>query len=247
MKTNAPTMPTIPLPVLYDSMQEVDDLELNGSPIPPFHKPYLYVVRETATNSFSVACASVHGNNQFYGIPGVAATPQLWKVTYAHGTALENAGVMLHVHRDKAPIPDAIVMSADGTDGTPDKDNSDDQSEPKLLAYGFEDPTPLCNVQKIGAHAKAHCLVYLAGMGKVLDVAALSTRKFKKVLDRDGNFLEWLLEIPLTAGLSTAVLHYAAIPLVAQTGTILSGDRMRIRVQAINAPTGIGRSYAFIR
>ncbi|MGV9014045.1 MAG: hypothetical protein ACOH13_15745 [Flavobacteriales bacterium] len=240
-------MPTIPLPGLYDSMQEVDDLELNGSPAPPLHKPYLYMVLGTATNTFSVACASMHGNNQFYGITGVGATPQLWKVTYAHGAASENAGVMLHVHRDKAPIPSKIVMSVDGTDGTPDKDNSDDQSEPKLLAYAFEDPIPLCNVQKIGDHAKAHCLVYLAGMGKVLDVTALSTRRFNKVLDRNGDLVEWLLEIPLTAGVSTAVLHYAAIPLVAQTGTILPGHRMRIRLQAINAATGIGRSYAFIR
>ena len=246
MKTTAINMATIPLPSKYDTMQEVDNVELNGFPVPPIHKPVLYLLRDTLANQFSVACASVHGNNQFYGNPGVVVTPQRWQISYTHAAATENAGVMVHVHRDKAPIAPEVVMLVDGTEGTPITAGSDDASEPMNVGTGFEDPLLLCNVLKDGAHPKVYCLVALTGTGKVLDIPALATRQFTKVLDH-GNFVEWLLEIPLKTGTSTAALHYAAIPLVGVGGTMQTGDKVRVRLQTINPATGSGRSYAFLR
>ena len=237
----------IPLPAVYDEMQEVDRVERNGRPDRLKHAPFTYVALDKNLDTYGVAVVVDHGLGAFYSCEEQSMETDPALIAYKSIMWAKDAGCMVHAFRDAGPVPTVVYTKVEHkgkSNSQPVRTaHADDMSKPPVLPT-FQNPVPCCYVECDGKEAEIHCMLYLEAMGRVLDIEAVKESRFVPLKDPEGRLLEWRLEVPLADG-EPPVLQYVAFKLDLSSG-VASGDVVRLKVRTDPRSGGTGRSFAFI-
>ncbi|MBP8822650.1 MAG: hypothetical protein KBH07_03290 [Flavobacteriales bacterium] len=243
--TNMPSMDLLPLPVLYNTMQDVTGVDWNGFPSAMKHRPFLYVAREPGRRA-SIAVLSPHGAASFYALTGTDFQNDPLRVGHTKTNALNGPGCMIHTFRDVLREPTGVEATVSNNGSSADEvvrtTHADDASEPPGMSV-FQGPAPICNVEFSGPQAVVHCMLYMEGSGFQLDRAAAAQAVWTRQVDGQGQLVEWRLMVPVKPG-SQFKLQYATFDVAGSIG-IGQGEVVRLKMASLPGSNGTGRSFAF--
>lgn len=236
------------LPVNYDRMQEVDNVEWNGFPDGLKHHPFLYVAKEYTGRS-ALVVLSAHGFGAFYRYAGGNLKSDPATVSYERVDLKPyDKGCMVQTFREIAPVPQTISVTVQdqgyGNEQEVKTVHADDISEPPITPY-YQVPTPICHVEKNAGEVILHCMAYLEDTRHEVDVEAMGRMRFARHTNAQGDLIDWRLEVPLMAKVNAPVLQYFSLEVVAAEA-IRSGEVVRLKMGSVTGEGEAGRSFAFV-
>lgn len=237
--TPMPQQDLLSLPIVFNTMQSVGQMDWNGMPSRLMQRPFLYVAREASVR-YSFAVVAPHREVTYFMANGSDLGQSPAYVSYQTIPGANGRACMVHTMRN-APVEPAILQAAVDDGGSVSTQvvrttHADDQSEPMVGGT----PTPTCFVEQGREQVVFHCILYMAGSGFQLNKVAAAQAAFTRQTDPQGRLVDWRLEIPLQSG-GPYMLQYVSFTADKSIG-IRSGDVVRVRVAA---PGGnVGRSFA---